>query len=202
MVVVAAAPRRLQGGGSQATLKFASPAKLAPLTQHRGRCRQRTHPRLDPAAAPNRRFGLHAALEPNRRYHAAQLSPNGVIATAAEGDAPLLALPSSLLPGANVDGWAGQPGPPPASPLPLVVAFVTGVAVAIAASRLAQGRARRASSDRLRRAHGVWRAGGADREAARTYLCSGTTIGAPLLSESTGSYAYGEPAPLPATQRG
>jgi len=89
------------------------------------------------------------------------------------------------------------------SPLPLVVAFVTGVAVAIAASRLApQGRARRASSDRLRRAHGVWRAGGADREAARTYLCSGTTIGAPLLSESTGSYAYGEPAPLPATQRG
>jgi len=115
---------------------------------------------------------------PTDWYHAAQLSPNGVIATAAEGDAPLLALPSSLLPGANVDGWAGQPDPPPASPLPLVVAFVTGVAVSIAASRLAQGRARRASSDRLRRAHG-----------------------APLLSESTGSYAYGEPAPLPATQR-
>ena len=138
---------------------------------------------------------------PTDWYHAAQLSPNGVIATA-EGDAPLLALPSSLLPGANVDGLAGQLGPLPASPLPLVVAFVTGVAVAIAASRLAQGRARRASSDRLRRAHGVWRAGGADREAARTYLCSGTTIGAPLLSESTGSYAYGEPAQLRATQRG
>ena len=139
---------------------------------------------------------------PTDWYHAAQLSPNGVIATA-EGDAPLLALPSSLLPGANVDGLAGQLGPLPASPLPLVVAFVTGVAVAIAASRLAQGRARRASSDRLRRAHGVWRAGGADREAARTtYLCFGTTIGAPLLSESTGSYAYGEPAQLRATQRG